>query len=224
MVYYLWLALLFIEAIEIMEEEVEELSAFMWGDRTSPEEEDDEMPEGSCQEEEIEGMPAGSGEGIGGMPKEPYERMEFPKRKRKTWTSERMRKIIQRESMQWMGVRLNISAWRQVVIVIARKLQMDIYEIEDESKEGFEDFDEDNTKGDSPWDLQSGHGTRITGMIYARLISEGLFENRSEKERFRQVSQEWHRFLGFSSIRNHWRQMGKRRRQYHWEEMNRNIQ
>jgi hypothetical protein len=29
-------------------------------------------------------------------------------------------------------------------------------------------FDEDNLEGDSPWDLQAGHGIHVVGMIYAR--------------------------------------------------------
>jgi hypothetical protein len=34
-------------------------------------------------------------------------------------------------------------------------------------------WDEDNTAGDDPWDLQAGHGTHIAGMIYARELMEG---------------------------------------------------
>jgi hypothetical protein len=70
---------------------------------------------------------------------------------------------------------------------------------EDESLEGFENFNKDNAEGDSTWDLQSGHGTRMAGMIYARLLSEGGFESKSQKNRFQRVSQEWHQFGGFNS-------------------------
>jgi hypothetical protein len=35
-------------------------------------------------------------------------------RPKKRWTSERMRRIIQRERMKWIGVRLNISAWSRL--------------------------------------------------------------------------------------------------------------
>ena len=54
--------------------------------------------------------------------------------------------------------------------------------------ESSNDFDKDNYKGDSIWDLQAGHGTRIAGLIYARLLSEGRFETKSQCERFHQVN------------------------------------
>ena len=146
---------------------------------------------------------------------------------RKRWTSERMRKIIQQESMAWMGVKLNISMWRQVAIAIARKYLRDQFgfESQEDNIEGCEDFDEDNDEGDSPWDLQSGHGTRVAGMIYARLLSEGKFETKSQKERFRQVSQEWHQFLGFASSREGFAvNIRQKRKRSHWEEANREAQ
>ena len=44
---------------------------------------------------------------------------------------------------------------------------------------GSNDFDKDNYEGDSVWDLQAGHRTRIAGLIYARLLSESKFETKS---------------------------------------------
>ncbi len=75
-------------------------------------------------------------------------------RPKKRWTSERMRRIIQRESMKWMGVRLNISAWRQIVIAIARRFLRDKFgfEVGDDLK-GSNNFDKDNHERDSVWDL-----------------------------------------------------------------------
>ena len=46
------------------------------------------------------------------------------------------------------------------------------------------DFDKDNYKGDNVWDLQAGYKTRITGLIYARLLSKGKFKTKSQWERF----------------------------------------
>jgi hypothetical protein len=71
---------------------------------------------------------------------------------------------------------------------------------EKDGSEGHEGlYEDDAEEEDSPWDLQAGHGTRLAGMLYARLLSEGKFETRSQKERFRRVSMEWHCFLGFTS-------------------------
>ena len=75
---------------------------------------------------------------------------------------------------------MNISAWRQIAIAIARRFLRDKFGFEDEDHLGGSDeFDEDNYEGDSVWDLQSGHGTRMAGLIYARLLSEGRFETKS---------------------------------------------
>jgi hypothetical protein len=55
------------------------------------------------------------------------------------WTSERMRRIIQRESTRWIGERLNISARRRVVIAIARRFLRDKFGSEDEDDLGGSD-------------------------------------------------------------------------------------
>lgn len=196
LVYYLWLVLPFWENIQVVVDGAVELSPFVWG---------------GCTGQTVEGEEEGAS----------------TRRPMRPWTSERMRKIIQRESVAWMGVKLNISAWRQVVIAIARKYLRDKFGFgDDEIPSGdVEDFDEDNDEGDSPWDLQAGHGTKVAGMIYARLLSEGRFETISQKERFRAVSQEWHRFLGFASS---WEGLeigvGQKRKRAHWEEVNRDLQ
>ena len=84
--------------------------------------------------------------------------------------------------------------------------------------EGSNDFDKDNHKGDSVWDLQAGYGTRIAGLIYARLLSEGRFETKSQRERFRQVSQEWYQFLGFASNQAGFGvKVGQKRKQSYWD-------
>jgi hypothetical protein len=146
-------------------------------------------------------------------------------RPKKRWTSERMRRIIQRESIKWIGERLNISAWRQIAIAIARRFLRDKFRFEDgDDLGGSDDFDEDNHEGDSVWDLQAGHGTRIAGLIYARLLSEGRFETKSQRERFRQVSQEWHQFLGFASSQAGFGvKAGQKRKQSHWDQANREM-
>jgi hypothetical protein len=72
-------------------------------------------------------------------------------RSKKRLTSERMRRMIQRVSMKWIGVKLNISAWRQIVTTIARQFLPDKLGFEggDEDLGGNDDFDEDNHEGDS---------------------------------------------------------------------------
>jgi len=97
--------------------------------------------------------------------------------------------------MRWIGVKLNISAWRQIAIAISRRYCKDSpFQSEDPNQD---DINEDTD--DDPWDLQTGHGTHVAGMIYARELMEGSNVVISRREKFRQVSQEWHKFWQFGS-------------------------
>ena len=218
LVYYLWLVLPFWESIEMMTDRVTELSPFVWGDGKM---EDEEKKRAEKDKPDNSADSHSENDSI-----QEDEENQALKRSRKAWTSERLRKIIQRESMIWMGVKLNISAWRQVTIAIARKYLQDKFGEEQGSEEyDDDDFDEDNVEGDSPLDLQAGHGTHVAGMIYARLISEGKFETMSQREQFRQVSQEWHRFLGFQDKQDTLMvRIGKKRKRSRWEKAHREMQ
>jgi hypothetical protein len=44
-------------------------------------------------------------------------------------------------------------------------------------------------------DRAFGHGTRIAGYMYGRDLTEAPNQTMSEREGFRRVSMEWHRFL-----------------------------
>ena len=65
----------------------------------------------------------------------------------------------------------------------------DQFEDDQGKLEGEDGWDEDNTAGDDPWDLQAGHGTHIAGMIYARELMEGNDSIISRREQFRRISQ-----------------------------------
>ncbi len=62
-----------------------------------------------------------------------------------------------------------------------------------------EDGDWQEGEGDEIMDLQTGHTAHIAGMIYARGIMERSGEIVSKRQKFREFSQMWHRFLGFES-------------------------
>ena len=217
LVYYLWLVLPFWESIEMMTDRVTELSPFVWGDSKTD--------DGEKHAEKDRADDTAGSHSEDDSIQEDAENQAL-KRSRTVWTSERLRKIIQRESMISMGVKLNISAWRQVTIAIGRKYLGDKFREEGGSEEyDDEDFDEDNVEGDSPLDLQAGHGTHVAGMIYARLVSEGKFETMSQREQFRQVSQEWHRFLGFQDKQDTLViRIGKKRKRSRWEMAHREMQ
>jgi superfamily II DNA helicase RecQ len=111
------------------------------------------------------------------------------------WTSERMRKAIKRESVAGMGVELGIQSYRDLAIAISRRYLR--------KREAFRP-DEDDEDGDRDEDAeheiaaeQTGHTSHVEGMIYARGIMERDGEVASKRQRFRECSVMWHRFLGF---------------------------
>jgi hypothetical protein len=80
---------------------------------------------------------------------------------------------MQKHSEKWLGVKLNISAWRHVAIRISRQYLSRRFVVDEAEEEvDWEMFDKDNIKGDSLWDLQAGHGTHVAGMIYVRELRQ----------------------------------------------------
>ena len=133
---------------------------------------------------------------------------------------------MQKQSEKWLGVRMNISTWRHIAIGISRRYLHGRF-VADEAEEevDWETFDEDNLEGDSPWDLQAGHGTHIAGMIYARELRQAPGQTMGRQDMFRQVSQEWHRFLQFgSSIQGFGIKAGMKRPRSEWEHIGREVQ
>jgi hypothetical protein len=85
-------------------------------------------------------------------------------------------------------VRLNISAWRHIVIGISHRYLSGKFMVDEDEEVDWEMFDEDNLEGDSPWDLQAGHGTHVAGMIYARELRQAPGQTIRRQDMFRQVS------------------------------------
>jgi len=157
---YLWLVLPFWQAIQSVTEQADQLSPFIWSDAIEKKEEKEKEKESEVDSSVDEGYELGEPD---------FKTMH----RSKQWTSERIRKIMQKYSEKWLGMRLNISAWRHIAIAISRRYLSGRF-VADEAEEevDWETFDEDNLDGDSPWDLQAGHGTHVAGMIYARELRQ----------------------------------------------------
>lgn len=159
-------------------------------------------------------MPGGGRSGCGQAERSPMVGDEQPtdiEQQVQEWTSGRLRNIMQKASVRWMGVKLNISAWRQIAIAISRRYcQENPFQSEDLSQEG--DMLEKDSIDDNPWDLQTGHGTHVAGMIYARELMEGSNVVTGRWEKFRHVSHEWHKFLQFVSAQGASMDSGQKRK------------
>jgi superfamily II DNA helicase RecQ len=111
------------------------------------------------------------------------------------WSSERLRKIIRRESLTGMGVALTTQSYRNLAIGISRRYLGKSHAFgpdeHDLDGEGNED------EGEVIRAEQAGHSLHVEGMIYGRALMERSGEVASKRQQFRQTSIEWHRLLGF---------------------------
>ncbi|KAI8682258.1 hypothetical protein NCS56_00348100 [Fusarium sp. Ph1] len=187
LVWYMWLVLPFWQAVQGRMKQKWRRSAFFWADEVVSEH--------------------GGKEGKGGFSKVRAEKVEDESQEReeetafmewfreRKWTSDRVRRALQRYSTQFSGQRLNISAWRQIAIGISNRYFNKVFGTDD-------DEDEEDGGGnlvDSIHDLQAGHGSHIAGLIYARLFGQGELGTMRSREQFRKVSMQWHRFFGFGA-------------------------
>ncbi|GKU10045.1 unnamed protein product, partial [Fusarium langsethiae] len=121
------------------------------------------------------------------------------------WTSDRVRRVLQRYSTQFSGQEINISAWRQMAIRISNRYLNKIFKGGHEDSGGGGELGEEEDEGDrwggdlvnSIQDLQAGHGSHIAGLLYARLFGQGEFGTMRSRDEFRKASMQWHRFFGF---------------------------
>jgi len=205
--YYLWLVLPFWRKLEgaVEKGRVKEASPFIWEPaeeqpwemprrrkRRRLEDGEEEVradrdegvqdmgPEGGEEEEEQGGGGGGEGERV----------LRGPQK----WDTNRIRRAIQRVSLRWLGVKINIMAWRHGSKAIYRRYINDKAVIK-----AVVEGDEDEDDEDEPFDIQTGHGSKVGGAVYGRRITESPFSTEARRLALRRVSTEWHRFLLFGS-------------------------
>ena len=151
-VWYLWLALPFIERIQALVWQESAMSDYLWPTD----------PDGS------------------------------------KWTTDRMKRELQRVSTKALGQSISVNAYREIAIAISRQwvrgdsaFQRDH---EEESIEAQIDRMDSNAA-----DEQATHSPHVAGLIYARDVMELVGSSADRRQRFRKVSEDWHRFLGFES-------------------------
>ena len=195
-VYYLWLVEPFVRQLQMTARGQERFSTFMW--EPEPEEEDvEEDAEEDAEEEDGEEaeaedeFPAGENgvedEEQGGIAgQEKAEREEQTARNVDGfWGTDRVRRVLQKQTGSRIGVKISTAIWRQVYPAIQREWSQErgVREMLDEIYEGRAVGDEDDWKS-----RQAGHSRRTEEMIYGILMSESPFQTRSERQKFRKVS------------------------------------
>lgn len=106
------------------------------------------------------------------------------------WSSRRLHTIIKQEFSSQLDTNANIPIWRHSVIAISRR----------HLRQAKFKKDYDVTVGaQQTWnDSQTCHTTPLSGSIYARGIEEAPGHIASARAEYRQISRDWHSWLGFA--------------------------
>jgi superfamily II DNA helicase RecQ len=206
-VYYLWLIEPF---VRILQSSRGQMTSSPWFWEPAPEEEWGDEEEEWAEEDE--------GEGERDMPEMPedqsaearfIEQQSTPTVARNCdgyWETNRIRRVMRRESEKRIGVPIGTSDWRQAYPEIHREFAINqdvvgtlkrIYDNENPFKQGME-MSEEQTR-ETIRARQSGHSPQMEESIYGRQLQQNPFAMRREQDAFREVSVDWHRFMQFPS-------------------------
>ena len=207
MVYYLWLIEPF---VRILQSSRGQMTSSPWLWEPAPEEEWGDEEEEWAEEDEGEGE-----KDLPEMPKDQsaearfVEQQSTPRVARNCdgfWETNRIRRVMRRESEKRIGVPIGTSDWRQAYPEIHREFAINqdvvgtlyrIYANENPFEQGI-GIDEEQTC-EAIRAKQSGHSPQIEESIYGRQLQQNPFATRREQDTFREVSVDWHRFIQFPS-------------------------
>ena len=112
------------------------------------------------------------------------------------WESERLSRVLSRETQTRLGTELNLRDYRHAAVSIGRRVVGEAF------GRGYQDevgeVDEAEADDESPLELQAGRTTAIGTVHYG--VSLDIVKHLSARslETFRALSEKWHRFLGLA--------------------------
>jgi len=217
-IYYLWLVEPFERIVQAGANGQQSYSSWLWEpapEEDWPDEDVEHLDEGYDSERETFAATIGQpGEDVvdeeeneEGMEEDESVATNRPRQKARNcdgyWTTDRTRRVMQRETERRIGVRIGISDWRQVYPAIHREFTTDketrgaLDRIYDNRQAAPDPVADDNIAIIRA--QQSGHSFQMEEDIYGRSTQQSPFTTIAEKEMFRRVSRDWHRFLWFPS-------------------------
>ena len=214
-VYYLWLVEPFVQQLQAATRQQFDCSPFIW--EPKPEEQWYEGEVDEPQEEEEEGNEEEEGveaedhhewsedEEDGWLRDVPPQREDrAPMNTDGFWDTDRVRRVMYRETEARIGVKIGVATWRNAYPAIQRELCRDgrVRGLLDQIYDGGPQRPQVAAAAEQMQAIraqQSGHSQQMEEMIYGLLMSESPFATMSEREQFRQVSVDWHRVLQFPS-------------------------
>ncbi|KAK0910966.1 hypothetical protein LTR91_019977 [Friedmanniomyces endolithicus] len=120
------------------------------------------------------------------------------------WDTDRVRRVMYRETEARIGVKIGVAVWRNAYPAIQRELCWEggVKEVLDRIYDSSPQRSQIAAAMEQMQEIQarqSGHSRQMEEMIYGLLMSESPFSTMSEREQFRQVSVDWYRVLQFPS-------------------------
>ena len=117
------------------------------------------------------------------------------------WTPDRLREVMQRESRLGLyGQIINIASWRHIAIALSRRFlrtSSAFPQNMNDDGETDEAVDPETYPEENFLDLQAGHSSHVAGIAYARQLHDAPGTMAFRRTMFRNISQDWHHFLGF---------------------------
>ncbi|KAK0768541.1 hypothetical protein LTR59_017590 [Friedmanniomyces endolithicus] len=114
------------------------------------------------------------------------------------WTTDRMKRELQRDSTKALGQSISVAAYREIAIAVSRQWVRGDSAFQRDNEDESIEAQIDSMDGNAA-DEQATHSPHIAGLIYARDVMELVGSSADRRRRFRKVSEDWHRFLGFES-------------------------
>jgi hypothetical protein len=183
-VYFLGLGRPFIDDLQMMHYDVEELTTFLW--EPAPDEQ-----EGNSEEED-DGNEEGDDADGDSMDE---DRKQMPANPDGYWGTDRIRRVLKEQTSRYMAAALGTKAWRHAYPAIHRKLANDA---QARDWRGVLYFNQEPEEDDARA-RQSGYSAQTEEGNYDRSLSESPFQTMAERAKFRRVSIDWHRILQFAS-------------------------
>lgn len=207
MVYYLWLIDPFVQLLQGSQGQ-RSFSPWLW--EPAPEEEWEDEEDEWAETEEEDQQAEGSVPDIPDHSEEArFVARESYKREARNcdgyWETNRIRRVLRRETNKRIGVAIGTSDWRQAYPAIHREFAINqdvvgtldqIYANENPNKK--EAMNEEQTR-ETMRAKQSSHSPQMEESMYGRQLQQNPFSTRREQDAYREVSIDWHRFLQFPS-------------------------
>jgi superfamily II DNA helicase RecQ len=184
-VYFLGLGRPFIDAVQMLHNDVTRRTAFIW--EPAPEEQWGDDSDSGTHSDESDGDDKDAG---------PLRHEKVrPANPDGYWGTDRIRRVLREQTFYYMGAALGTRAWRHAYPAIHRELAKD-----GQARDFLESlYWSKEPLLDDARALQSGHTLQTEEMNYGRSMQESPFQTMAERENFRRVSMDWHRVLQFAS-------------------------